>query len=167
MHKVGESIVLSASDLVGYLNCRHLTGLDIAVADGRLARPKVVDDPFLSTLLERGARHERGYVDHLKSSGFDVTVIDGGSLDNEAVGRTRKAMREGAEIIVQGAFRSDNWAGRTDVLRRIDEPSALGAWRYEVIDTKLAGETKGSTVLQLCLYAELVASVQGVRPEYC
>ena len=73
----------------------------------------------------------------------------------------------GAEIIVQGAFRSGGWAGRTDVLRRIETPSDLGPWSYEIIDTKLARETKGGTVLQLCLYAELVASVQGVRPANC
>jgi uncharacterized protein len=76
-------------------------------------------------------------------------------------------MRGGAEIIVQGAFQSDIWVGRTDVLRRISTPSKLGPWSYEVIDAKLARETKGGTVLQLCLYAELVAGVQGVRPENC
>ena len=35
-----------------------------------------------------------------------------------------------------------------------------------MIDTKLARETKGGTVLQLCLYADLVESVQGRRPEF-
>jgi uncharacterized protein len=35
-----------------------------------------------------------------------------------------------------------------------------------VIDTKLARETKGGTVLQLCLYADLVEAVQGKRPEF-
>ena len=39
---------------------------------------------------------------------------------------------------------------------------ALGDWLYEVEDTKLAQETKGGTVLQLCVYADLLASVQGV-----
>ena len=79
-----------------------------------------------------------------------------------------KAMEDGAEIIVQGVwFRSGNWVGRTDVLRRIDTPSDLGPWSYEIIDTKLARETKGGTVLQLCLYAELVASVQGIKPTTC
>ena len=66
----------------------------------------------------------------------------------------------------RGAFRLNAWVGRTDILRRIGTPSDLGAWSYEVIDTKLARETKGGTVLQLCLYAELVASVQGLTPAY-
>ncbi|PWK63053.1 TM0106 family RecB-like putative nuclease [Aminobacter sp. AP02] len=35
-----------------------------------------------------------------------------------------------------------------------------------MIDTKLARETKGGTVLQLCLYSELVGHIQGHMPEY-
>jgi uncharacterized protein len=167
MEKAGDSLLLSASDLVRHLNCQHLTALDIAVANGRLAKPKVWEDPLAQILWKRGARHEQGYVDHLKSSGFAVTVIDGVGADKEAVTQTREAMRGGAEVIVQGAFQSDIWVGRTDVLRRIDSPSKLGPWSYEVIDAKLARETKGGTVLQLCLYAELVSDVQGVRPENC
>jgi predicted RecB family nuclease len=163
MQKLGDSILLSASDLVGHLNCGHLTGLDIAVATGTLEKPKTWD-PLLEILWERGARHEQGFVEHLKSQGFSVTVIDGIGIDDEAMLRTKGAMHAGDEIIVQGAFCANGWVGRADVLRRIDTPSDLGAWSYEVIDTKLARETKGGTVLQLSLYAALVATVQGLRP---
>ena len=167
MQRIGDDIHLSASDLVGHLNCQHLTGLDLAVANGALAKPKVWDDPLLEILWERGSRHEKEYVDHLTASGLSVVAIDGVGVDDEAIVRTRAAMEGGAEIIVQGAFRSGNWVGRTDVLKRINTPSDLGPWSYEIVDTKLARETKGGTVLQLCLYAELVASVQGVKPTNC
>lgn len=165
MQKLGDLILLSASDLVGHLNCRHLTGLDIAVATGALEKPKVWD-PLLQILWERGARHEQGFVEHLKSQGLSVTVIDGIGVDDEAVTCTRDAMIAGDKVIVQGAFRANGWTGRTDILKRIETASDLGAWSYEVIDTKLARETKGGTVLQLCLYADLVATVQGNRPTY-
>lgn len=165
MQFLNDSLLLSASDLVGHLNCRHLTGLDIEVARGTLPKPASWD-PLLQILWERGARHEQGYVEHLRAQGFDVTVIDGVGVDDEAVNQTRTAMTEGKPIIVQGAFRLNTWVGRTDILRRIDTASNLGAWSYEVIDTKLARETKGGTVLQLCLYSELVSSVQGLTPEY-
>jgi hypothetical protein len=52
MLKVGDIIQLSASDLVAHLNCRYLTDLDIAVANGALAKPKRWD-PLLETLRER------------------------------------------------------------------------------------------------------------------
>lgn len=75
-------------------------------------------DPLLRILWERGARHEQGYVEHLKAQGFDVTVIEGVGVDDEAVNQTRTAMIEGQPIIVQGAFRLNTWVGRTDILRR-------------------------------------------------
>jgi hypothetical protein len=34
MKKTGDSFELSATDLVGYLKCHHLTALDRAVAEG-------------------------------------------------------------------------------------------------------------------------------------
>lgn len=166
MERINGSIRLSATDLVGHLNCRHLTNMDLDVADGVRDRPRVWD-PLLEILWERGARHEQGYVEHLRAEGLDVTVIDGVGIDDEAVTRTREAMVRGAPIIVQGAFQTDRWVGRTDILRRIESPSGLGQWSYEVIDTKLARETKGGTVLQLCLYADLIDSVQSKRPEFC
>jgi hypothetical protein len=54
MLKIRNSIQLSASDLVGHLNCRYLTDLDIAVANGAIKKPHHWD-PLLDTLRERGA----------------------------------------------------------------------------------------------------------------
>ena len=55
--------------------------------------------------------------------------------------------------------------GRADVLLRVDKPSQLGSWSYEVVDTKLSQETKGGTLVQLSLYADLLAGIQGIPPE--
>src|ERR1700722_9770633 len=124
MEHISGLVRLSATDLVGHLNCGHLTGLDLAVAKGALEKPKVWD-PLLEILWERGARHEKGFVDHLKAKTLAVTVIEGVGIDAAAVTRTRAAMADGAPIIVHGAFQKDCWVGRTDVLRRVEQPSAL------------------------------------------
>src|SRR6516164_297596 len=166
MLKTGGTVHLSASDLVGHLNCRYLTGLDLAVAKGVLAKPFIWDDPVLEVLAERGALHEQGYVEHLKASGLSVTAIDGVGVDSSVVAQTLDAMRAGAQIIVQGALQVAHWTGRPDILRRVEKPSHLGSWSYEVVDAKLARETKGSTVLQICLYSELVAAAQKRVPEF-
>lgn len=166
MQSIGQTLFLSASDLIGHLGCRHLTELDRAVASGMLEKPRVWD-PLLQILQERGFRHENGFVEHLAAGGIPITVIDGEWVTDDSVADTRAAMVRGDAVIVQGAFRSERWVGRTDVLRRIEVPSRLGGWSYEVIDTKLSKETKAGTVLQLCLYADLIADVQGTRPEHC
>src|SRR5262249_31878269 len=122
MLNVGGTIHLSASDLVGHLNCRYLTTLDLAVANDELAKP-VRWDPVLEVLAERGALHERSYVDHLNENGFAITAIDGGGVDSSAVAQTLEAMKAGAQIIVQGALQASHWGGRPDVLRRVEKPS--------------------------------------------
>jgi len=165
MQNNGAAIVFSAGDLVGHLNCRYLTHLDLKVAEGQLAKPKVHTDPALDALVERGKLHEQGFVDHLAKQGGTVTAIAGVGVDHASVAQTREAMARGDAVIVQAALRDGHWSGRADVLRRVETPSDLGAWSYEVIDTKLARETKGNTVLQLSLYSDLLAIVQQKVPE--
>ncbi|MEY9441697.1 TM0106 family RecB-like putative nuclease [Bradyrhizobium elkanii] len=165
MQKNGAAIVYSAGDLVGHLNCRYLSHLDLKVAEGELAKPKLRNDPTLDALLERGKVHEQGFVEHLAQQGGIVTVIAGVGIDDDSVSQTWEAMTRGDAVIVQAALRDRNWSGRADVLRRVETPSGLGAWSYEVTDTKLARETKGNTVLQLSLYSDLLATLQQKVPE--
>ena len=164
MLKTGSTIYLSASDLVGHLNCRHLTWLDLAVAKGELSKPSVWD-PVLELLVERGAQHERGYIEHLRAGGLSIVEIEGVGIDAAAAAKTLDAMKAGTPIIVQGALQTGRWSGRADILRRVETPSALGPWSYEVVDTKLARETKGNTVLQISLYSDLLAGAQGRVPD--
>src|SRR5882757_9644740 len=165
MQKIADQLRFSASDLVGHLDCHHLTALDAAVAHGTLSKPKIWD-PVLQALVERGLVHERQYVAHLKESGLSVVEIEGGGINSTVVAETLAAMRSGADVIYQGALLQGVWSGRADILRRVEIASDLGAWSYEVIDTKLARETKGATVLQLSLYSDLLGAAQGRVPEY-
>ena len=72
---------------------------------------------------------------------------------------TLSAMRNGAEIILQAALADD-----LDRACRCIEAGPLklaaGGWSYEVVDTKLARETKGGTVLQLCLYSDMLGRLR-------
>jgi hypothetical protein len=115
MLKVNQGFQLSASDLVGHLNCRNLTELDLAVANGVLAKPKIWN-PVLDVLRERGFRHERDYIEHLRAKGLEIVTIGGIGLDAEAVAATVGAMRLGRQVIVQGALLTGNWGGRIDVM---------------------------------------------------
>ncbi|MFZ0149279.1 MAG: hypothetical protein WAM72_13265 [Xanthobacteraceae bacterium] len=164
MLSVDGVVHLSASDLVGHLNCHYLTKLDLAVTKGKLEKPSVWD-PVLELLVERGALHEQSYLDHLELNGLPILRIDGIGVDTHAVAQTLDAMRAGAPIIAQGALQAGRWGGRADILRRIEKPSDLGAWSYGVVDTKLARETKGNTILQICLYSDLLAHAQKLTPE--
>src|SRR2546428_9313668 len=75
-------------------------------------------------------------------------------------------MHEGVDVIYQGTFFDGRWRCHPDFLLRIDRPSKLGAYSYEVADAKLARKAKAAAVLQCCVYAEQVAAVQGVEPDH-
>jgi predicted RecB family nuclease len=124
-----------------------------------LKKPTWVD-PLTEQLQKRGEEHEARYVEALRAEG--KTLIDLRCVDrNERVARTKEAIAAGADVIIQAALSNDVWSGYADVLMKV----APG--RYEAQDTKLARETKGGTILQLCVYTDLLAELQGgVTPEY-
>ena len=51
MRFVAELLQLSATDLANHLGCAHLTGLDLAVAEGRAERLRR-RDPIVDLLTE-------------------------------------------------------------------------------------------------------------------
>ena len=158
MKVVADSIRLSATDLANYLGCRHLTELDRAVAMGKLPKPDWFD-PSLAILAKRGAQHEAEYVEFLRAKGHTVSALHGKPQD-----ATVEAMKQGFDVIVQATLSDVNWMGNADVLLKVNEKSNLGDWSYEVQDTKLSQNTRAASILQLCLYTDLLSRIQGFVP---
>ena len=163
MQKRDDRILCSASDLVNYLECEHLTTLDLIDLETPLPRTK--DDDQAKLIQAKGYSHEAEFLATLR--GRHASVIDiaslGGSLEQK-VDNTLKAMREGYEIIFQATLTDQNLIGHADFLRRVPRPSALGDWSYEVLDTKLARSAKAKFIIQLGFYSALVAKAQGLVP---
>src|SRR5919109_1909204 len=153
--------IFYATDLTNFIGCRHLTALD-RLAAHRLAKRPFFDDPMVEILRQRGLDHERAYVQSLADSGKTVVHIKRDS--SWAFEETRRAMRDGIDVIVQARLEHGSWAGWADVLLRVEGASQLGEWYYEPVETKLAKETRGATLMQLCVYAELLAELQGTSP---
>ena len=163
MKQTGSTLRLSATDLANHLACHHLSQLDLAVARGQ-RRPPDFYRPDVAILRERGTEHEMAFLSHLEGQGLRIARPGEGPDESVGFERTLSAMREGADVIVQATLVDGRWFGRADVLRRVPRPSRLGDWSYEVWDTKLARETKAGSVLQICLYSDLLETIQGARP---
>jgi uncharacterized protein len=144
-----------------------LTTLDLQMARGERTAPDWAA-PDLKVIQELGLRHETAYLAHLSAQG--LTVENLGHIDHKEEERllaeTLALMDRGAEVIAQGALSDGEWFGRPDVLRRVEKPSERWKWSYEVADTKLARETKATTILQLSLYSDLLKQIQGTMPEF-
>lgn len=159
MKRINQFIQYSASDLINYLGCKHLTELDRKTVLGEIDPPDW-SNPALVLIQQKGLEHEQAYVAHLKSLGLNVCELDGHSMNE-----TKAAILEGYDIITQARFEKDGWVGIADILKKVPGESKLAKWYYEVEDTKLAQETKAGTVLQLCLYSEILGELQGRMPE--
>ncbi len=163
MRLVDDLLRLSATDLANHLGCLHLSQLNRAAVEGRAHRPKW-HDPIGDLLRERGIQHEKAYLEHLRSGG-EVSIAEIDRDDPAGLETTAAAMRAGADVIYQAQLGGERWYGIADFLRKVEQPSdALGEWSYEVTDAKLATETRAGTILQLCVYSELLAGIQGVWP---
>ena len=158
------SLALSPTDLANHLSCPHLTTLDLDVLHSRRPAPPV---PSTATdaLRQRGLEHERAYVEHLRAQGLDVVDLRDQPVAVDGRAETLRVMRTGVALIVQAPLVAGAWRGRADILRRVERSSALGPFCYEPVDTKLSAETKGSTILQLCTYADMLEALQRAPAE--
>lgn len=169
MRLVTNSVVLAATDLAHFLACEHRTALDLAAAVGTIPTPIAPLDAALKMLQERGAAHERAYVEHLRSQGVNVFEIPSDQPSEVRCAQTLDALKSGVDALYQGAFAGRGWIGYADILRKVPcrtgVATAFGAFQYEPYDAKLARDTRGGTILQLALYAELLGEIQGVYPK--
>ena len=166
-------LVFSATDLSLHLACAHLTTLRRAEALGETTPPLRYDDPRADALKQRGIEHEQRILERLAAESRTVATITapGAPFAKQdratAAARTVDAMRRGVDVVYQGRLESGDgrWSGYPDFLIRVEAPSALGAWSYEAADAKLARPARGTALLQLLLYSDLLATVQEREPE--
>jgi predicted RecB family nuclease len=165
MKLLSGELRLAATDVSNHLACRHLTALELRVALGEI-QPPDWRSPDLRIIQELGFQHEARYLKALAGQGLKVVNLDKAGSQSRMVEATLAAMKEGVDVIAQGALSCGRWFGRPDVLRKVDKPSpAFGSYSYQPHDCKLARETKATTILQLSFYSELLTEIQGVEPD--
>jgi uncharacterized protein len=171
-----STLLLTATDLSKFSACRRATLLDREVAYARLAPAPYRDDPAMKLLEERGRQHEARYRALLEQRYREpVFQVPCGPLKtatewDRGTHLTLAAMENGYRVIFQAPLRRGVWCGRADFLERVDHepgsaPSTLGDYHYRAIDTKLAQTPKGTALLQLCVYSEIVGRLQGRTPD--
>lgn len=157
-------IRLSASDLMRFMSCAHASFLDRERLHGR--GPEPAEDSEDAALLQRhGDAHEAAHLETLRDA-VDVAEIDTDQPLEQAVQATLAALHRGPEVVFQGALEGGAWGGWSDFLERVETPSDLGAFSYEVADTKLKRKPSPSHLLQLVLYSDLLTPLQGRAPEH-
>jgi uncharacterized protein len=178
MEQLDGKLVVSASDLVGFASCTHLTWLDRKVAAGEIIKPQRVD-AMLELLRDRGLKHENDYLAALKAEGVEVVSLDdpnssvGGAKTpaerkNSLVQRasdTATALAKRAKVVYQATFFDESshpgWRGHADFVKAVSYDDIQN---FEPEDTKLAGHVSVNAVLQLCNYVDHIERVTGIKP---
>jgi len=105
MQEIGGQLGYSATDLIGFLSCEHLTNLDRAAVSGLVQRPMRID-PEPDRIAKRGLQHEARFLAELEQPGVAITKIepdssipDAGDRLRLASEKTLVAMRRGDDVI--------------------------------------------------------------------
>jgi len=120
----GELIV-AATDLVGFLECGHLTNLEMQAVAGLIHKPPTDrEDPEVKLLQRRGHAHEARYIQTLRDAGRTVVEADTNwdhSYEDRATA-TEDLMRAGTDVIYQATVFDGRWLGFPDFLVRKEGP---------------------------------------------
>ena len=99
MQRVAADLFFSPSDLNHFVECEHLTALDLLAVDGHGVEKE--KDPQAEIIRAKGFEHEQAWLQRLRAEGKQVvSIADGGEVDWQCdAARTERAMRDGAEVI--------------------------------------------------------------------
>lgn len=171
MRFIGSDLILATTDLTKFVRCDYATLMDHGTKNGTITplahRPP---SPMTELIARKGDEHEHTYVERLRAEGKQIVTVEKAPWTLDALRRaeaeTLAAMRSGADFVYQAAFFDGRWSGYADLLERVDRPSPLlGAYSYEVVDTKLSRSVRAHFLLQLSDYSHLLARLQGSAPE--
>jgi len=164
MQKHDNNILFSASDLCRHLDCTHVTSLAFLDLESPLQKDE--QDEEMQLLAKKGIEHEQQYLERLHEQDITIAELTDKYEGNaERLLATKQAMQSGVDVIFQAFLHDDPFLGYADFLVKTDRPSDLGAYSYEVLDTKLAKHSKPYYIIQLCLYSELLSHLQGLMPQ--
>src|ERR687897_287895 len=98
MQRHGNQLLYAPSDLGNFVACEHLTQLDLAAVLGEGTRPGF-SNAYIDLIAQKGAEHERNFLEALRSDGHVVAEVGLGEDRNFAAAAevTGAAMRSGAK----------------------------------------------------------------------
>ena len=169
MYRSQQNICYSPTDIVRFWQSPFASWMDrFALEYPAQAPSRDTQDQLSESLSKRGQAHEDALFQSFKDNGLSVIRISGGSEESRR-SATLEAMSSGVDVIAQAQLERGSLSGFADFLvkkshQRGERDSDLGNWHYEVWDAKLAGSVKPSFILQLCSYADMLESMQGMLP---
>src|SRR5438445_12303845 len=127
MKVILQRLRLSATDLSNHLACHDLSVLDLSVARGARKSPEW-KSPDLEIIRQLGMEHELAYLRYFEKLGFKARGLRALGNEEEAIVESVKLMKQGTDIMAQGALEKGRWFGRPDERRKTPQKRGLGGW---------------------------------------
>ena len=157
--------MFSPTDLSWFYKSPFVSWMERYSIENPAEKKEIAEDPTMKLLAQKGDEFEAHYLKKLKSEYGNIVEINKKQDFEQAKSDTIKAIKSGADIIYQGALSKGNVRGFTDFLVKVQRPSKLGDFSYEVADTKLARSPKPEYIIQLSSYSEMLSEILGMTPE--
>ena len=163
-------LYFSPSDLTRFFESEFVSWMDryqkFHSKDGSLAgvhrNPK---DPLEELLATKGLKHEDAVCTPLRKNGSFVEISRNGTREAQ-LEETLRTMQKGPAVIYQAALQNHELFGYADLLERRKGTSKLGDFYYAPVDMKISSSPKPTAIIQLCAYADMLLTMQGVLPEH-
>src|SRR6266513_2614050 len=110
MHLTDGRLLLSASDLTGFLECPHLTQQELAATRGEVTRPKR-DDPELELLARHGTAHEQAHLEWYARDNKRVARIETKEASDDAYAKAAALLQTSlySELVAGMQGRAPEW----------------------------------------------------------
>jgi uncharacterized protein len=168
MQKIDDQIIFSASDLVHFMECRHLSTLDRLNLEVPMQRAP--DSEEAELIQNRGYAHEKSYLQQaIQQAGSYIDINSVANTRAEKVAATLQAMEQGIPLIYQATFYQPPMLGYADVLRRVerlaladqagmDIVTMATAWskQHDFVASTIVGVTTEEQVPAILAAADLV-----------
>jgi predicted RecB family nuclease len=161
MKLINGQLLYSPSDLITFLESPFASWMDRY----HLEVPGAVEPDELTAseklVANAGTTHEANFLKQQYRDGRTITEIPTASGTAKAEKLTAKALQSDIDIIFQARLHGERFAGWADFIVRSHDNRD----EWEIWDTKLARKMKGTFLLQLCAYAEILEEMTGRRPK--
>ena len=167
MQHLNDQFLFSPSDLGSFLACEHLTQLELAVALREGRRPSY-ENAYAELLRRKGQEHEEAFLDgapRSRAAAWSRCAWPPAATSRRGPGAPRRRCGPAPTTSTRPSSSRSGWRGIADFLERVERPSALGAWSYQVLDTKLARHPRPEHALQLSFYSQALADTQQLAPD--
>jgi len=163
MRIIKNKFYTSPSDLNNFVSCNYLIKNEIKFLNKEI---KKKEESFDKKLWKKfGIEHEKKHFKLLNTKFKKCISIKQDLNEKERNKQTLGAIKKGYDLIYHAYLIDEDFRGECDFLIKLNAPSDLGNFSYEVYDTKISRKPRQRHIYQITAYSHMLSKIQGIIPK--